>query len=177
MCFTKNKNMFTLFKITDNKIFKQLGNVAYIRNGVGYGFISTPELYHNSHLEIGFGRTTSGYGDWGGGFDRASTSPLKIVIDKNYNIISTKTDSFTMSKNPKNGKNCQKIQTRLGKKLIVKNELLKECIDTIFGVIPVKSHIGLDININDVEQTIRMLNHFCQDTSKYDIEDAQPTTI
>lgn len=154
--------MFGLFKteITDEKIFKQLGKKCYIRNGVGYGFISSEDLYHNCHIEIGIGRTTSGYGDWGGGFDRATTSPLKIVIDKDYNIIKTETDSFYNSKDSKEVEQlAKKLQAKLGKKFIVKNEFLKECIDTIFKAMPIKSHIGLDADFEE-EKTPHMLEYF-----------------
>lgn len=118
--------ILNLFKITDEKIFNKLGNVAYIRNGVGYGFISTKELYDNCYIKIGIGRTKSNYGDCGGGFEHATTSPLKIVIDKNYNIIKTETDSFYNNKySEKIEIVAKQIQKKLGKKFIVKQILFK----------------------------------------------------
>ena len=69
-------------KTTDIVLFKELGKSSYIRNGIGYGFISDEYLYDNCFIEIGIGRVKSGCGDWGGGFDTATDSPLKIVIDK-----------------------------------------------------------------------------------------------
>lgn len=167
--------MLGLFKFTDKKIYKQLGNVAYITNGVGYGFISDAELYNNGHIEIGIGRTTSGYGDWGGGFDKATTSPLKIVIDKDYNIIRTETDSFYNSMESKRVELiAKKIQKRLDKKFIVEQELMRECIDKIFSVIPIKRHIGLDINLDDVSHTRNMLKYFTEEQKgEYDFADAK----
>lgn len=149
-----------LFRLTDTKIFKKLGGEVYIRNGVGYGFISTESLYHNCHLEIGIGRTTSGYGDWGGGFDRATTSPLKIVIDRDYNIISSATDSFYNSRDSQSVEYVAKeLKKRLGKKFIVENEILRHTIDTLFKVIPCKRHIGLDMNLKE-NRIPHMLEYF-----------------
>ncbi len=148
-------------KVNTNAIFQRLGRQALIRNGYGYGFVSTPELYDNSYLEIGFGRTTSGYGDWGGGASYASTSPLKIVIDKDYNIISSDTDSFYNSKESKVYEEIAMIiKKHLGPKLVVDTPILKESIDRIFKVIPVKSHIGLDIHLDDIPHAKDMLKYF-----------------
>ena len=154
-----------------------MGGIAYIRNGVGYGFISDKDLYNNCHIEIGIGRVTSGYGDWGGGFDRATTSPLKIVIDKDYNIISSETDSFYNSKESKRVESvAKKIQKKLGKKFIVEDELLRECIETIFDVIPCKSHIGLDIKLDDAKHTRHMLKYFTnkKEMANYEFADPKP---
>lgn len=135
-------------KVTDKKIFKKLGRKVYIRNGVGYGFISEEFLYDNGYIEIGFGRSTSGYGDWGGGFSRATTCPLKVVIDKDYIIRDIKTDSFY---NSDSSKRLERVaegladDLKVGKKLIVKDEELKEGIDAILEVIPCKHHIGWDM--------------------------------
>lgn len=167
---------FTFFKITDNTIFRKLGNIAFIRNGVGYGFISTDELYHNCHLEIGIGRVRSGYGDYGGGASHAVESPLKIVIDKHYNIINVTTHSFYNSKESQEvEKVAKQIKAKLGKKFIVENELLKECIDSIFKIIPCKSHIGLDIKLDDPDHTRSMLQYETdiRKRTQYDFEDPQ----
>ena len=137
-----------LFKLTDEKIFKELGKSIFIRNGVGYGFISEDFLYDNCLLEIGIGRTRSGRGDWGGGFDHATTCPLKITIDKNYIIKKVETDSFY---NSDNSKRVEKVAKKFLKKLkigstfIVKDSVAKEHIDTIFEYIPCKTHIGHDV--------------------------------
>ena len=140
--------MFNLFKLNDIKIFKELGRKVYLRNGVGYGFISEDYLYDNGFLEIGFGRVTSGYGDWGGGFDKATTCPLKITIDKEYIIQKLETDSFYNSDNSHRvEKKAIKLMKRLkvGRKLIIKDEEFKKGIDSIFAVIPCKHHIGWEL--------------------------------
>ena len=137
-----------LFKLNDIKIFKKLNKKAYLRNGVGYGFISDEFLYDNGYLEIGFGRTSSGYGDWGGGFDTASTCPLKITIDKNYIIKNLETDSFY---NNDNSQQVEKVAIKLmkrlkiGEKFSIKDKEFKNAIDGIFNIIPCKHHIGWDI--------------------------------
>ena len=170
--------LFNLFKATDKKIFKKLGGIAHIRNGVGYGFISDKELYHNGHIEIGIGRSTSGRGDWGGGFDYATTSPIKITIDKNYKIIKAETDSFYNSKSSKQIERVAKTFIgRLGKTFTVKDELLRECIDTIFSVIPCKKHIGLDVNLDQSSHTRHMLNYFMKVTSDYNFEDSKMLNV
>ena len=165
------------FKLTDKKIAKELGNELYITNGIGYGFISDNELYHNGHIEIGFGRTISGYGDWGGGFDRQSTCPLEIVIDRDYNIISSKTDSFYNSPHSKEMEwIAKKLKKKLGKKLIVENESLRKIIDSIFSVVPCKSHIGMDIKANahpdDIEYEIKRYTAKENMSNYYSIPDA-----
>lgn len=157
--------MFNLFKQTDERIFNKLGKIAYIRNGVGYGFVSDEFLYNNALLEIGIGRTSSGKGDWGGGFDTATTSPLKITIDKNYNILKVETHSFyNSSKSKQVEKVAKRIKSRLGKKFHVKNDLLKTAIDRLFAVLPVKNHIGLDINLSNEEGVKRMIEYFSDKT-------------
>jgi len=127
--------LFSIFraKVTDEYIFKTLGGVARIRNGIGWGFISSAELYDKGHLEVGFGRSTSGYGDWGGGFEYATDSILKIVIDRDHNIIESSTHSFYNSKDSQLAEiPAKKIKDRLGDVLIIENPLLKECVDSIF---------------------------------------------
>ena len=132
----------------DTKIFKKLGKHSYIRNGVGYGFISDNFLYDNGYIEIGIGRVISGYGDWGGGFDHAQTSPLKIIIDKNYIIKKVETDSFYNNKESQRiEKIAEKIKNKLkiGKKFIIENKEFKRHVSTILNYIPCKNHIGHDV--------------------------------
>lgn len=91
--------LFDIFKSSDaldvEKLMKHIGQRDfYILNGYGYSKVSKPELFDNHHIEIGIGRTTSGYGDWGGGFDRMTTCPISIVIDEHFNIIEIKYDDF-----------------------------------------------------------------------------------
>lgn len=153
-----------IFKLNDIKIFKKLGRKVYIRNGVGFGFISDKYLYDNCFLEIGIGRTRSGYGDWGGGFDTATTCPLKITIDKNYIIQKHETDSFY---NSESSQEVEKIAEKLIKKLkirtkfIIKDKELKNGIDSIFEVLPSKRHIGWD-----VFHSPHMLKYFIEDSKK-----------
>lgn len=161
--------MLKLFRrsVTDEVIFKQLGGMAYIRNGVGFGFISDQELYDNRWLEVGFGRTTSGYGDWGGGFSQATTSPLKLVIDRDFNIIKSSTDSFYNSPESKRVEQiAEKLRKRLGKRLLIKNSILHKCVISIFGVLPTKNHIGLDIELKYSSNTLNMLDYFVREAEK-----------
>lgn len=134
-------------KTTDILIFKKLGKDVYIRNGVGYGFISEEFLYDNRFLELGIGRITSGYGDWiGGNYD--VSCPLKIVIDKDYIIQRIETDSFYNSNSSKVVEEIAKRflnKLKIGDKFYVKDKFLKECIDKIFEKLPCKYHIGFDV--------------------------------
>lgn len=160
----RNLNMI-FFKLTDEKIFKKLGKKAYIRNGVGYGYISTEYLYDNALIEIGIGEISSGYGDWGLGATTVSDSPLKICIDKNYVIHKVETFSFYNNKESiKREKIAKSLLSKLavGKKFYVKDEFLKHCIDEIFTIIPCKKHIGLNVFKHP-----HMLKFFLEDKSTY----------
>ena len=134
--------------LTDKAIMNKLGRKVYIKNGVGFGFISDKYLYDNAFVEIGFGRVTSGRGDWGGGFEYSTTSPLKIVVDKNLIIQKVDTDSFY---NSRESKSVEKAAIRLAKRLKVGSKLkivddeLKKHIGSILDFIPCKSHIGHDV--------------------------------
>ena len=165
--------IINLFKLTDKKILKVLGRKAYLRNGVGYGFVSDEYLYDNGFLEIGFGRTESGYGDWGGGFDRATTCPLKITIDRNYIIHKMETSSFY------NSKESEKVELKaiklmkklkVGSKFKIDDTELKSSIDAVFSIIPCKHHIGWDIF-----DSPHMKNHFTnmQENRQYGFGDSK----
>lgn len=150
--------------MTDKNLFDKLGRSAYIRNGVGYGFISDDELYDNCWLEIGIGRVRSGRGDWGGGFEYATDSPLKITIDKNYIIRKVETSSFY---NNTESKRVEDIAKKIAQKLkvgsvfhVVDTEF-KRHIDTILNFIPCKSHIG-----HDVFEYPHMLEHYTKEDTK-----------
>lgn len=145
----------------DTVIYNKLGCQVYIRNGMGYGFISSPEIYNNGYLEIGFGRVTSGYGDWGGGFSHTSDTPLKVVIDKYYNIINTSTHSFHNSEDSQLvEKKAIVLQKQLNGSLMVENHIVRDCINQIFAAMPFEEHIGLEIDINDEPEARRMLAYF-----------------
>lgn len=150
--------------ITDVKIMSVLGRDAYIRNGVGYGFISDEYLYDNAFIEVGFGRSVSGRGDWGGGCDYASTTPLKIVVDKAMIIQKVSTDSFY---NSMESKKAERIARKLANKLNVGNVLqvvdpvLLPHIEAILKFIPCKSRIG-----HDVFRSPHMLDHFISPNKK-----------
>lgn len=157
--------MFWPFKkryVTDETIFKVLGNQIRIRNGMGYGFVSDPHLYNNQLLEIGIGRVVSGYGDWGYGCDRATDSPLKITIDRNYNILKTQAYCFYNSaqRYKEMEKMADKLIPKLGPVFLVRNSTFKKCIDEIFSVIPCDWHIGLDVCITNKFSVEKMMNHF-----------------
>lgn len=158
--------MFNFFKkaITDEILYKELGKEVYIRNGVGFSNISDNFLYDNCFLQLGFGKTISGYGDWGGGCSHVATSPLKITININCIIQKVETDSFYNSNESKTvEQKAKKLINKLpvGSKLIIKDELLLEHLSTIFSYLPVKEHIGywvfsqshmLDCFIRDMER-------------------------
>lgn len=146
------------FKTTDKDIFKKLGRSAYIRNGVGYGFVSDKFLYDNGYIELGIGKIISGRGDWGGGFEYASGHALKMVLDKNYIIKKIWTSAFYNSpESQKAEKIADKIVKKLkvGSKFIVKDKELKKHIDGIFAIIPCKNHIG-----HNPFESPHMLEHF-----------------
>jgi len=152
-------------KVTDKKLFKTLGKSSFIRNGIGYGFISEDYLYDNGFIEIGIGRVTSGSGDWGGGFSHSTTSPLKITINKDFIIQKVETDSFY---NSDSSQKTEKIAKKYIKKLkvgdvfIVKDEEFKRHIQGILDFIPCKNHIG-----HDVFSSPHMLKHFTKPEDKY----------
>ena len=151
-------------RITDEILFKKLGKNSYIRNGVGYGFISDEYLYDNCFLEVGFGRVFSGSGDWGGGLDRISDSPLKITIDKNYIVQKVETSSFY---NNSKSREVERLvielskRIKVGKKFIVKNDTLKEHLNKLLDFIPCKYTIG-----HDVFNYPHMLSHYTNPTNK-----------
>jgi len=134
--------------ITDIQIFEKLGKSMYIRNGVGFGFISDQWLYDNAYIEIGIGSITSGYGDWGGGMTHASDHALKIIIDRDFIIKKVKTSSFYNSKNSQEvERKAEKFLKRLtvGKKFIIKDEIAKHHVTEILKAIPRKQHIGHNV--------------------------------
>lgn len=162
-------------KTTDIVLFEKLGKSSYIRNGVGFGFISDEYLYDNCFIEIGIGRVRSCRGDWGGVFDTATDSPLKIVIDKNYIIQKVTTHSFY---NSKNSQETEKIAIKLsntlklGEKFIIKDEEFKTHINTILNFIPCKNHIG-----HDVFDSPHMLSHFTDPKEKEHYKFRNPNCI
>lgn len=164
-------------RIDDLKIFKVLSKEVYIRNGVGYGFISEKELYDNGYLEIGFGRTTSGRGDWGGGFDHATTCPLKITIDRYYIIHKVETDSFYNSSNSKKvEKKAIELmkQFKEGDPLTINDPFLKNGIDELFKIIPCKHNIGWDVFEHE-----HMLEHYTnvEERGEYNIKDSECLSV
>lgn len=146
------KTLAFLFPISDVAsdvaIFKVLGRKSYIRNGVGFGFISEPYLYDNCFVEIGIGRVTSGWGDWGSESTHTTTSPLKITVDKNCVIQKVETDSFYNSDSSQEvEKEAKKLMSNLkiGTVFVIKDEVFKEHVYGILNFIPCKSHIGHDV--------------------------------
>ncbi len=168
---------FRLFKkkeFTDETIYEVLGTQVYIRNGHGFGFISDHELYDNEYLEIGFGRTTSGYGDWGGGFDRATTCPLKIIVDRDLNVIKGKTDSFYNSDHSKEvEKEAEKLLEKLPPVFVITNENLKNTLKRAFRTLPVKKCMGLDFDVLEEEHMLEYLREEKAKDIKYEREKAQ----
>lgn len=153
-----------LFKVTDKKLFKRFGKYSYIRNGVGYGFISNDYLYDNCLIEIGIGRVISGRGDWGGGAEYASDSPLKITIDKNFIIKKVETSSFYNSRESQRVENIAKRYSKrlkIGKKFIIRDEVFNKHVTTILNFIPCKTHIG-----HDVFGSPHMLSYFTDSKDK-----------
>jgi len=134
--------------ISDKKIFEILGKSMYIRNGVGFGFISDYYLYDNAFIEIGIGFITSGYGDWGGGMTHASDHALKITVDRDCIIKKVETSSFYNSKDSQAvERKAEKIvkKLKIGKKFIIEDEDAKHHVTEILKAIPRKNHIGHDV--------------------------------
>ena len=131
-----------------SKLVKYINmNKFFIRNSVGFGFVSTPELFDNGHFEVGIGRIMSGYGDWGGGASHAYDSPIKIVIDTDFNIIDIDTSSYYNSDNSQETERlCMKfIKDREFEKLKmpVESSLYKTLIEC-FTHVGEKKHMGID---------------------------------
>jgi len=160
--------------IDDVFLFDVLGKQAYLRNGIGFGFISDDYLYDNIFMEIGIGRVTSGYGDWGGGFSHATTCPLKITIDKNFIIQKVETDSFY---NSDDSKEVEKTAKQLASKLKVgavfpiNDEEFKKHVTALFDIMPCKTHIG-----HDVFAFPHMLKHYLEDKNVYKFRDPKSLT-
>lgn len=156
--------------VDDTKIFQALGYQVYIRNGVGFGFISTEFLYDNGFLELGFGRTVSDCGDWGRGFVKASSCALLVIIDKNYVIKKVSTDSFYNNQKSRDIEVLAitlKEQLKVGNVFIIKDKIFKKWLEDIFKVIPCKYHIGCE-----VFSWLKMLEHD-PDEKDYNIRDAK----
>ena len=144
--------LFDFFKRSDEldveKLMKYIGQYDfYIMNGYGYSDVSKPELFDSRRIEIGIGRTTSGYGDWGGGFDHATTCPISIIVDEYFNVIEIKYDDFYNSDHSKEIK--WKCEKWVGKKKFktLKVRKTSNLYEEIIGVIArlgMKEHIGID---------------------------------
>ncbi len=139
-----------------------LGSQINIRNGHGYGFISDTFLYNNQYLELGFGKVRSGYGDWGGGATHAVTSPLKVTIDQNFNIVKKEVDSFYNSKDSQKAEEeALKILNRMGDKLKLEDEFLEGILKRLFKAHHCKSTIGFGgyVDTEDLEKMERMTKY------------------
>lgn len=143
-----NKLLAKLFPFSDEKLFRIFGRKVFLRNGVGWGWISDPDLYDNAYMELGFGRVRSGYGDWGGGFDHATACPLKITIDKEFIIRAVATESFYNSRESQKVELIAKKHIKklpIGSRFICKDKELLYALSTIFRMLPVKVSISCDI--------------------------------
>jgi len=106
-----------------------------------------PEVFDRQGIKIGIGRTTSGYGDWGGGYDRITTCPITIVIDEYFNIVTINYDDFYNSDYSKEVR--RKAEKWIGKKNFktLKVRESSNLYEEISGVIPklgMKEHIAID---------------------------------
>jgi len=158
-------------RLSDELIAKSFGDEITIRNGVGYGFISTEELYHQGFLELGFGLVTSGYGDWGGGATHAVTSPLKLWINKNFIIQNVKTDGYFDTEGNRIIKNrTELLDSKVGSELIIKNQQLREDLIKLFSVLPTKHCISFSYT-----RYSHMVEHYInhQPEDDYKIEDSK----
>lgn len=134
-------------KISDKKITNIVGKKVYIRNGYGYGFVSDKSLYDNEYLEIGFGRSISGHGDWGGGCSQVVDSVVKVIINRNFRIVDVDFCSFYNSRSSIRQE--RKAKTKLGslkkgKTLVFKDLALKEAVNKLFTILPCRVHVGID---------------------------------
>lgn len=167
--------IINLFKLTDQKIFKKLGKSAYIRNGVGFGFISNEFLYDNALLEIGIGQITSSFGDWGMGSTHRTDSPLKISIDKNRVIRKIETVTFHNSESSKKAEkivNSLVSRLSIGQKFVIKDRFLNHSVDQLFTIIPCKKHIGFN-----VYEHSHMLEYLLKDKTQYNFRDSATKSL
>jgi len=143
----------------DLDIIEEVSSSVCIRNGVGFGFISSPELYNYGRIEIGFGRVRSGRGDWGGGFEYSSESAFKIVVDKDLKIYAIGGYAFynssTSAKNQEKRLD-KKYKKYKGDTLIVKDPVLQALIKEVFSVVPCRRHIGIDTSLDNLKEALRV---------------------
>ncbi len=145
------KNLFKKPIINDEYLFKHLGEEISIRNGVGYGFISTSYLYDNNFFELSIGKVVSGCGDWGYGASYASEGAIKITIDKDCIIQKLEFGSYYNSNESNKAKTelaksiIQKLE--VGTKFLIDNEELKIKMERVFNHSPIRSYI----NFNDFD--------------------------
>jgi hypothetical protein len=135
-------------KLDVEKLMKHIGQRDfYIMNGYGYSDVNKPEIFDNRRIEVAIGRTTSGHGDWGGGFDRMTTCPISIIIDEHFNIIEIKYDDFYNSDYSKEVRwKCEKwVGKKKFKTLKVRetSNLYKE-ITGVIARLGIKEHIRVD---------------------------------
>lgn len=162
--------MFDFFQITDETIFKKLGPVISVWNGVSYYGVQYEEMLKDKTIQLGFGPIISGYGDWGGGFSHSSSYALKIVIDEFYNIHKVTTDSFYNSKeSQKIELKASKIQKKLKDKLIIKNENLRNILKDIFEKLPTKDVLSanFDLTVENSREDIKIILSRIEHYSKY----------
>jgi len=121
-------------------LLRRIGhNKIHVSNGYSIGWTGSgvvdKEAFDNKWLKIGIGRTISGRGDWGGGFEYSSTFPIRVTIDKDYNIKAVKFDDFYNSRDSeKTQRKCENYWNKNNfKKLDVSDmDGLKEFIDSAF---------------------------------------------
>jgi len=128
------------------RIADVLGKDIRVRNGVGYTSITDKKLYNSKCLEIGFGSVISGYGDWGGGASHVTKAPLKVVIDKSFNVVHVKTDSFY---NSPSSKEVERKARHIAKRFKVGDSLcgvlpaeVEDGVKKILALLPVKYNIN-----------------------------------
>jgi hypothetical protein len=135
-------------KLDVEKLMKHIGQRDfYIMNGYGYKDVNKPELFDNRRIEVAIGRTTSGLGDWGGGFDRITTCPITIVIDEHFNIITIKYDDFYNSDSSKEvRRKCEKWVGKNKFKTLKVRETsnLYEEISKVITKLGMKERIAID---------------------------------
>jgi len=138
----KNLNVVELMEHINMKRF-------YIRNGVSLydGTVVDPELFENKYLEVGIGRTRSGFGDWGGGATHSLTYPIAAIIDKDFNIMKIDYDSFYNSDDSKEvEQKCREfVNNRTFEKLEmpIESNLYKTLLEC-FKFLGVKKHMGVE---------------------------------
>ena len=161
--FKKRNPIDTLLKIGHNDV--------YISNGISLfnRTIFNKDVYVNQYLIIGIGRYYAGYGDWGYGFDSASTSQIIFYIDKELKIKKIEIcepffDTNHYDEDKKIFKKISKFEDKikLDTKFICNNPIIMNWITTLLSILPT----NFPINQENILKYNHMLNYYISESEK-----------